>query len=101
MDHGPCRSMSEGRVIRPPVWVVGAAYLLGEWLGSLYLGFRRGGAGDGWVGATGVSCMESSSSRQSCRTLNLLVMAVVGDGTLGWMNVDGGTSDGGIEALER
>ena len=35
------------------------------------------------------------------RTLNLLVMAVVGEGTLGWMGVDGGTSDGGIEALDR
>ena len=53
------RSMSEGGVIRSPVWVVGAAGLLGGWLGSLYLGFRRDDAG--------VSCVESSSSRQSCR----------------------------------
>ena len=53
-----------------------------------------------WLGgATGVFCVESSS-RQSCNILNLFVMAVVEEGTLGWMGVDNGTSDDSIEALD-
>ena len=70
-------------MIRPPIWVVGAAGLLGEWLGNLDPGFRRGGAGDDWAGKTGISCVESSSSRHSCRTVNLFVMVVMGEETLG------------------
>ena len=55
-----------------------------------------------WLGRGDWSFLcDSSSSRQSCRTLNLLVMAVMGERTLGWTGVDCGTSDGGIEALDR
>ena len=93
------RFMWEGEEIRLLVWVVGGVGLLGGWFGSLNKEFRRVGVEDDRTRKRGVSCVEASSFRQSCRTLYLFVLVVMGEETLGWMSLDGVTTGDGIEGL--